>query len=78
MKTYFYRFSKDGNWYRAELKCEVNWHSTIMTEVVELQPDGSGKYKRCKEMPIKEERFYKFPEDMTMIALKAKLVTFVQ
>jgi hypothetical protein len=76
-KTYFYRVNKEDIWYRAEFAEDtVNWHGCDLEEVVELQPDGSGKYKRCREMPIKEDCFYKIPETMTMIALKASPVAF--
>lgn len=76
MKTYFYRVNKEDIWYRAELGGDPLWHDTTLEEVVELQPNGTGKYKRCREMPVKEDWFFKLPEDMIIIALKAIPVKF--
>ncbi len=76
MKTYFYRVAKEDIWYRAELDETVDWRGCDIEEALELQPDGSGKYKRCREMPMKEDWFFKFPEDMSLIALKATTVVF--
>ena len=72
MKTYFYRMETDDNWYRLTINREVDWNLFLdCEEAVELRPNGAGKYKRCKAMPMKEDCFYKLPETMTMIALQA-------
>lgn len=73
MKTYFFRTEQDDNtWYRLDSD-DLDWNFWFdYAEVVELQSDGCGKYIRCKEMPIKEDTFYKIPETMSMIALQAQ------
>jgi hypothetical protein len=77
MKTYFYRIGKDDTWFRVTIDGEIDWNRWISCEeAVELLPDGSGMYRRCKEMPMKEDFFLKLPETMTMIALKSQTVTF--
>lgn len=75
MKTYFFRLKGSNVWLRTEIDKEIDWNRWITCEeAIELQPDGTGKYKRCAEMPMKEDWFYKIPDNMLMIALKAETV----
>lgn len=39
---------------------------------LELLSDGRGIYRICRPMRIKEDMFYKLPNEMTMIALSAR------
>lgn len=75
MKTYFFRLVGSDTWLRTTLNKEIDWARWVTCEeAVELQPDGSGKYKRCADLPLKEDRFYKLPETMIMIALEAEAI----
>lgn len=73
-KTYFFRQKEEDQiWFRVVVKLEVPWHLwTPFAEVVELMPDGTGLYVRCKKLPMKEMCFRKLPSDMIMIALQAQ------
>lgn len=74
--TYFLRINEEDNvWHRVVTKNEIVWeYLKPYAEVVELMSDGTGKYRRCKKYPMKENVFSKLPETMTMIALQAHTV----
>lgn len=73
-RIYFFRVNKEDVWYRVVLSVDflpqICWGD--YEEVIELQSDGTGKYIQSKKHPFKEGWFYKMPEDVTLIALKAK------
>jgi hypothetical protein len=74
-RVYFFRISEHDIWFRmvrAEQLDLDGWED--YEEVVELQSDGTGRYVRCKKMPMKEGWFYKLRDEMMMIALRAQNV----
>jgi hypothetical protein len=72
-RVYFYRIDSDV-WYRAVLPVNLMAHDFWQEyeEAVELQADGSGKYVRCKKLPMKEDWFYKLRDEMLLISLQAQ------
>ena len=74
-RTYFYRFIDEDVWYRYVANHEIEWEFwETCDEAVELMPDGTGRYVRCKQHPIKESCFSKLPDTMMIIALSAATV----
>lgn len=74
-RTYFYRMTEENLWFRHVSHHELDWNFwRDYEEVVELMPDRTGKYRRCKKYPMKENIFSKLPETMTMIALQAHTI----
>jgi hypothetical protein len=74
-RVYFFRISEHEIWFRYVRTAQYApdaWDD--YEEVVELQHDGTGKYVRCKKMPMKEDWFYKLKDEMMLIALRAQNV----